>query len=530
MSVRPKLLAIPDRTGRATKLALRSPAGLPGATYGARKSEKDEELTYFPPEPLVLRQLQRMIPDLEIGAETQTWIDNFAHWETTSKITRGVEEVETALHPGPYPRRHYQCRGVNWLKNLPKALLGDEPGLGKTNQIISSLGKDDRATISAPTYLLAQWQEELRDWGDLDSVIVGGIESPAERKRLIASNPQIILINPEMLQPTRYPELLTRKVDLFAIDEAHGFQGRNSLRTLGARAIASAVDRLILATGTPIWKNPDSIWQLLALMDPLRFTSYWTFAEYFCEIEYSQWGMDVKGPKLATEPELRELIAPYLLRRKSDDPDVAPELPDVIPKVFMYDPTPAQRKAYRDAKKNAGDFEGIVTTMFDWRMICSMPEKYNLKGDPKLNLFKDILKDHVEDQIVIFTWHVDVAKKLAALLKVEAVYGESDGAPSIAAFKAGKQQYLVGTIASMGTGLNLQISHIGIFYEEDFVPAPNDQALRRIAKRLGQKHTTLIYYLLGRNTCEVKIHNLSVTRQEVSDRVLAINTIWEQSQ
>jgi chromodomain-helicase-DNA-binding protein 1 len=76
---------------------------------------------------------------------------------------------------------------------------------------------------------------------------------------------------------------------------------------------------------------------------------------------------------------------------------------------------------------------------------------------------------------------------------------------------------LIGTIAAMGTGLNLQTASVAIFVEISYVPDENDQALSRL-HREGQENTVNAYYFVAKGTIEeyireqVLIKHLNITK------------------
>src|SRR5678816_4702322 len=109
-----------------------------------------------------------------------------------------------------------------------------------------------------------------------------------------------------------YRDLLDRKWDAVILDEAHKFQGRDSQQSKGAARLRS--DMLLMLTGSPIWNKPDSIWNLLHLLYPARFSSYWNFVNEYCYIERSRYGYEITGVNDLKLDRLRGVISPLLLR------------------------------------------------------------------------------------------------------------------------------------------------------------------------------------------------------------------------
>ena len=521
-----------DRSGAVIKLALHAPNGYAPKAYGERKSESDSSRYTFPPEPLSVQELRAAIPDLKFTDDLKGWYNGFVDWFYESERQKRKSSSPPA-HEGPEPRREFQLEGINWLPWAKRGLLGDQPGLGKTNQLATAIDYSRPVLIAALGESLEQWRDEIDMWMGIESVIIEG-ERP-QREHLLRLQPKVMLINHEMLRTKYWPNVFARRYGTLIIDEVHKFQGRDSLMTAGARAIATTpgTEYVWLATGSPIWNNPDSLWQLLNLIAPKRFTSYWTFAEYFCQIDYTQWGMTIAGANTQRIPLLQQVLAPLMLRRLKTDPRIAKELPAIQkPIIYHYELSPPQRRQYKDARRNAGDYEGQVTTLSTLRSICNLPHLHGCNTDPKAKLFLDVMAQFEGHQVVVFTWHVAVAHHVAKLLGTEAVVAAGVGDEWVAKFRKGEVKHIVGTIASMGTSHNLHDAGccIVVFYEEDFVPTMNEQARQRVEQRMGQKNVTSVYHLIGRNTKEQSIHNISTRRKDVADQITAVRLIWEEAE
>jgi SNF2 family DNA or RNA helicase len=74
--------------------------------------------------------------------------------------------VTTAIAPVKPPLRPYQAAGVRFLQEHPRAYLADDPGLGKSRQLLeASVG---RTLILAPAMILdsGTWRNEVNRWAD----------------------------------------------------------------------------------------------------------------------------------------------------------------------------------------------------------------------------------------------------------------------------------------------------------------------------------------------------------------------------
>lgn len=78
---------------------------------------------------------------------------------------------------------------------------------------------------------------------------------------------------------------------------------------------------------------------------------------------------------------------------------------------------------------------------------------------------------------------------------------------------------IVGNIGPIGTGLTLVASNHIAFIELSFVPAEINQAEDRI-NRIGQTKTSIIYYLIAKDTIEEHLCKIIQNKQHVLSTVL----------
>jgi len=124
--------------------------------------------------------------DLEIGPVLAEWAKN----ERISRIdpSNSLRDVEV-LEDGDQDLFPHQRAGVEFLSKARRALLADEPGLGKTAQAIRSLKRlYDRgeqvfpALIVCPNTLKSNWQREFdKWWPGVDVQIIKG--SATQRRK-----------------------------------------------------------------------------------------------------------------------------------------------------------------------------------------------------------------------------------------------------------------------------------------------------------------------------------------------------------
>ena len=105
--------------------------------------------------------------DLEIGPNLTAWAEN----ELNTRITPAMSLRELEDYEGDEDLFPHQRAGVAFLTTAKRALLADEPGLGKSAQAIRALKKlkdsDEQvfpALVVCPNTLKKNWKREFEKW------------------------------------------------------------------------------------------------------------------------------------------------------------------------------------------------------------------------------------------------------------------------------------------------------------------------------------------------------------------------------
>jgi SNF2 family DNA or RNA helicase len=452
----------------------------------------------------------------------------------------------------------YQTQGVRWLMKKRRGILGDEMGLGKTLQALSAAHELYGSSTSAGRSLivtvpLAQrsvWARAIEQTSGSHSVFICDGERDARIQTLrdfSADRGDFLIINHEMLQ-TRYwrqfQTIWSTHWDTVILDEAHKFQDPQSSQSEGAQKLKS--QNLFLLTGTPVWNKPESIFGLLHLIDPHRWSSFWAFVAEFCSLAVSPHGhgYEILGIRPDKIEYLQKVLAPEVLQRRKSV--VMPDLPEKRVQVIEYDLDKETRKAYTRLKKEfalyapTGEMvkaEPSVGKMFsDLRALVNAPSLVGLPyAGAKTEVLSDLLAEALSEdrKVVVFTWHHDYTDYLSNLLtsrgvehrvimggrtqKVrEQALEEFQTDPNVKVLLAG--------IAATGIAIDLTCADIAIFAEGSYVAAHIDQAQSRL-HRIGQKNLVMIYNLSARHTVESALWDTVADRQAQADEMLAFNAV-----
>lgn len=411
-----------------------------------------------------------------------------------------------------------------WLAQREKALLADEPGLGKSAQAIracDAIGAQ-KILVLGPASLRGNWAREFSNFQlarrSIDVVFGSG---PNGSDVTIASYDFA----------SRYPEALAGAYDALILDEAHYLKNKGSKRTkavFGEKCdlvggIAENADRIYCLTGTPAPNNPAELWPMLRALAPERLEkrqqSYWGFVQKYCRTIDKGFGPQITGGKNLGE--LRQRIEPFCLRRKKED--VLPDLPALRLETLYLDG--ARSRALSDLSAQYGqEIEAALENGIEG-LAALAPHVATLRrltGTLKIDGVVETVRNEVTtgDKIVLFAHHSEVIRALetellAAGLGVVVVDGRTAPErrqPLVDRFQAsGGPSVFIGQLTAAGTGLTLTAASEMILVESSWVPAENEQACMRI-HRIGQKSACRVRFATLADSIDEKI-NRAVLRK-----------------
>jgi SNF2 family DNA or RNA helicase len=432
-------------------------------------------------------------------------------------------------------QRPYQRTGSEFLRTAGRAILADEPGLGKTNQLIRA--SEGRTLVLSPAMLQDVWSEEIPRWSDDPdrftwssySYLCNRVEDKKGRKSLVVGLPR-----PELKGPW----------DTVICDESHYLKGRN---TNWVKALAKVqTDRLYMGTGTPVQNWGWEIFQLLRFLYPgdKRFTNWARWRDEWFRTWSPPWGgTEIKGlHKGITYEEAGEAwgLPGRWMRRTADE--VLGDLPPMTEQTIACPMTPKQDKAYKSYLK---DFVAILPdtghelATFDagaqhGKLLQLSTGLESLgtgdTGSGKLDMLDLLMQDRTHPTLV-FGIYIETVEAIARRLRaagrdvgtVSSRYSTDTRRQTIREFREGTLDTLVGTVGTMSEGFTLTQADTCIFVERSPIPVRNEQARRRI-RRIGQTRPTLSIDLVTPGTVDEGMSKL--LREKERDTTLAL-TGWQ---
>jgi SNF2 family DNA or RNA helicase len=515
----------------------------------------------FPRSALAIGKLKEYLGDsLEVDPEIDVWYNQELQRIQvglkflTEKATNALTDI-SQLNVSPL-LQNYQKTMVNFGNYFKRLVNGDDRGLGKTFEALSTMQALNctDVIVICPGYIKFEWEREIAKWTDYKAFVTRG--EKAARKKTITeffkSNApkKMLVVNYEMVRISKtgmaYPELFSHTWDMIISDEAHRLKGRQSQWTQGVKQLSTKVKNIQLLTGNFIDRVPEDMWQLLNILDPVEFSSYWAFVDYFCVIVDSFFGREIKGIKPDKLAELQMLLVTKVLFRSKAE--VASNLPEKIFRTIDVELEGKQKTQYKLLESKMiilmqdGNFD-LATTALSQRIklqqLVANPKILNLDAPSIVNktcleLVDDIMES--SDKIIVATWFVPAADILEAEIskkykveRIKADLKDVDRDKAVQRFKTCKEKcVLVGTIKVMSEGINAdECDHI-IFCDKSWVPKDNEQLIDRI-HRMTSTRTKNYYEIVVKNTIFEDRETVLKDRILARDAVLGMKYVLQKA-
>ena len=464
----------------------------------------------------------------------------------------------------------HQKTCLKWLWELhcqrAGGIIGDEMGLGKTVQVASFLAALHHSRMYSPSIIvcpatmLRQWRRELRIWAPKlkttilhDSAIsseAGGKKRARERlfNECISDGDGVLLTTYEHMRMFR-DRICAVRWGYAVLDEGHKIRNPDADVTIVAKQLQT-VHRIIMS-GAPIQNRLSELWSLFDFVFPGKLGTLPVFqAQFSVPIQIGGY-TNASNQQVTTAYRcavtLKDLIAPYLLRRMKCDVDV--KLPDKTEQVLFCPMTCEQREAYR-AYLASREVEEILDGSREalggidvLRKIVNHPDLLERRtqaanegyGDSvrsgKLQVTLKVLSLWREQghRCLVFSQTQQMLDILeSAVASAGYNYRRMDGNTSIASRMSliddfndddrGVFVFLLTTKVG-GLGVNLTGANRVLLYDPDWNPSTDAQARER-AWRIGQKKEVTIYRLITAGTIEEKVYHRQIYKEFLTSKVL----------
>jgi SNF2 family DNA or RNA helicase len=459
--------------------------------------------------------------------------------------------------------RPYQQHGLNWLAFMQKyslnGILADDMGLGKTLQTLMAIERAREVDKSAsalpsliicPASVILNWKSEIEKFVKHSRVFV--YHGPNRENTLPRILPPGYSRNSDPETKYLITSYNTARIDyskldkipwLYMIaDEGHAIKNPSAQQTRAVKMIHGQ-HKLVL-TGTPVQNKLEELWSLFDFAMPGYLGNRNAFQKKYKTAQ----GIDIQR----VQNELKPQIRPFVLRRLKQD--VAKDLPEKFEIENPVELSPKQVSAYQNALagtevqklKDSIDSQGVAkshahifSVINKLRNICNHPQLLTSnfrnqdvlpKDSGKLDFLKDLIQEvkEGEHRALLFSQSTRVLDFIEHLfhqwgittLRIDGQTHAMKRVDIANAFNSDNQiDCLLLSTKAAGTGLNLTGADTVIFYDNDWNPANDRQAMDR-AYRIGQQKDVTVYRLVSQGTIEQKILERQKKKQSLADSVI----------
>ena len=365
------------------------------------------------------------------------------------------------------------------------------------------------------------------------------------------------------------PSALTENLRLLRLkgiilDECHYIKELDTSWTKLLMTLRHGVPVRLPMSGTVFQNKPAELIAPLKFMDRLdEFGGQWHFLTHYCAAHQDEYGYNTSGSSNELELNQKLRASCYIRRLKKD---VLTELPDKLRTTVLTDID--NRTEYVQAEKELiqwvqdrveRDHKWLETIKHlpyheqqreiaarKWdkaeraekgEVMVRISALKKVTSEGKLAAAKDWIKDFMAsgEKLVIFATHQHVheflLKNFPNSARILSTDSPEERQRNVKRFQTDEDcQLLVGAMGTSagnspaGVGHTLTRASNVLFLELGWNPALHDQCEDR-CHRIGQKDTVNCYYLLGRNTIDVKIAELIEDKRAVGRKVMDGNDV-----
>lgn len=397
--------------------------------------------------------------------------------------------------------KQFQLEGACFLAGKTRALLADEPGVGKTAQVVHACDLIGAKTVLVvcPAVGVQHWKREFRRWSNNWNVNLPQVISYEQARTLHVEN--------HSQQQFPYPT----KWDVLVVDECHYAKNPAAKRTnviFGKGGLGWYAKHIWSLSGTPSPNHAGELWPMLKAYGatPMRYEE---FVAHFCRVD---WQGKIKGTNIARVDELKVLLKPFTLRRKKRD--VLSELGEIDVQEWYVEPSAAYTGGSTKIGKE-GSLRQYIKAMSQKQILEFLASntqefatlrRYNalLKVPAVYEQVQFELENNLLDKVVIYGYHKEpleiLREKFSEGYGAVLINGDTPAKERDRLIQMWKNQdkprVMLASIIAAGVVLDFTEAHQGIMLELDWVPGNNAQAMQRM-HRIGQDMPVTIRVAIG---------------------------------
>lgn len=457
-----------------------------------------------------------------------------ASWAIEWKGSRLLMPDDVDLHP-------YQSAGVDYAMQEANALIGDQPGLGKTAQaiVVANEMKAKRVLVVCPAAVRLQWVREIKTWG------LGDTRSYVIQKAAHGVSPlaRWTITSYDLLRGALLPAFQRGGWDLVILDEAHYLKTPTAERTRAAfggitvkeddegerrrvnqKGVAEGAQKIITLTGTPLPNRPNEAYTQARALD-WGCVDFMSIDEFKARFNPGGTGWEVTHKLAELHARLR---SSFMVRRMKRE--VLTQLPRTSYEIVYASPTGAIKEALAHETMLEIEITGAgVKAGFDGQ-ISTVRKEMGVAKAPHVIEFVNNLLDGGLDKLVVFGWHREVLDLWqAAWTKAKYNPVRIDGSSSMTQREQAKKSFtedprcrvIFGNLQSMGTGVDglQRVCSTVVFGEQSWVPGENEQGVDRL-NRMGQEDAVRAIFLVAEGSIDERIAASAVEKAKTAHKTL----------
>jgi len=391
-----------------------------------------------------------------------------------------------------------QIKGVNFALMAKYCILAMDVGTGKTLTSLHAAFKSGgkRVLVVVPSSLAFQWKYEVKKFFPEKTVSIFYHKNEFHEPWDV----DIVICTYQYLDEA---EILFSWCDTVIIDEIHMAKNMDTTRgkSVHTHVFENSISRLYLLSGTIMENRVHELHSPLSLMEYnprfpeskflQRFPTFIDFATHFSNLEEivkkrgkRRW-VERKWIGVKNKEELQNYLRKHMIVIKSEDNVQFEDINIVISET----PDKELLKEFQAYLDSPDSFD-----MSPPNKVRSALAKVKITAERAKSLNRD------GRPIIVFSDHIEPAKKLGELLKCPVITGATPAnirQREVNRFNEGEIDFLVATLGSLSTGFNLQSCCSDmIFNDYPWKPTVLTQAKGRI-KRKNQTKKCKFYFVLG---------------------------------
>ena len=461
--------------------------------------------------------------------------------------------------------RPYQRFGFSWLAFFRRwgvgACLADDMGLGKTIQALALILHEKESLeklpspvlLVCPTSVVTNWEREAKRFAPSLSIMVHQGPNRLRDKEfseaikstdLVLTSYALLRMDQETIQSNAWYGVI--------LDEAQNIKNPAAKQTQAARKLKAGF-RFAL-TGTPVENRLGELWSIMQFLNPGFLGPQEKFRrEFTIPIERF-------GDKEATA-QLRQMVAPFILRRLKTDARVIQDLPEKIEMKEFCTLSEEQAALYEAVVQNSlrkvAESDGlarrgmVLAMLTQLKQVCNHPAQYlkqSAEKNPmgfhtngrsgKLTRLEEMLEETLAagDKALIFTQYAEMGHLLNAFLPEALgcpVYFLHGGTPPPAREQMVRRfqedssapPIFILSLRAGGLGLNLTAANHVFHFDRWWNPAVEDQATDR-AFRIGQTQNVQVHKFVTVGTLEERIDEMIESKKGLVQAIIGAGEEW----